>query len=148
MKVISLDSPVNDIPSLLEISKVATEEEVSNFKVEDVDPQIPGCMTFSSGTTGEAKIVVHTYEGVKKLADAVNFQVDDTSRHIALDYFYTEWSITYSFLINYLLNEATMIFHSKFEPLECFKILDKYKVSYEFSLCKHSISSKVIHLMI
>ena len=130
-KIIVLGTENSIFPSFREITKLATEEGVSKFEVvKSIDPQLPGCIFFTSGTTGEPKAVLQTYGSMQKLVLGGDF-LEDLQNHkkVVLDYLDPEWDISLVVTMSHILKEITQIFHYAFEPLETFKFIEKYQVS-------------------
>ena len=130
-KIVVLDTENSKFPSFREITKPATEEDVLNFEVvKSIDPQLPGCMFFTSGTTGEPKAAIQTYGSMQKLVLGGDFLEDlQNQKKIVLDYLHPEWDISLAVTMSHILKETTQIFHCTFEPLETFKFIEKYQVS-------------------
>lgn len=111
-----------------EILNKHTNEEIESFKViSEINPDSVGSIAFSSGTTGTAKGIPHTYEQVK--VQAITPILDeDVENDIHLCYLYPSWGIHVRYTLSFIIKKTTQIFHSTFDPNETCEIIQRFKV--------------------
>lgn len=134
-----------DFLSLNDLMAQQTKEEVDNFKhFEPEDPKRQvGALLFSSGTTGDQKGIMLSYDTlVKHRIDYMNIR----SGMNALCYSTMSW-ITGTNLMTFCLRKRiTRIIHDVFDVEETSKVIQKYKVNFMFvfpsvltRLCKANV---------
>ncbi|XP_060519652.1 uncharacterized protein LOC132697911 [Cylas formicarius] len=108
------------------------DEETFNPK-EPADVSDTAVVFFSSGTTGLPKGICSTHKGLLYQAFFLNHLGMVASNGVVLSYSSLYWISAVMNLVACTILGAARVICKSFDPLETWKIIDKYKVSYMFS---------------